>query len=80
MIDPARYDQARDRIARTGFTPEIQTKIGLLLIAAKNGNLIFHAQLQWLPDLGVAQQFVLSQSAREMEALMLLRVDRAMVA
>ena len=31
MIDPALYDQARDRIAASGFTPEIQTKITLVL-------------------------------------------------
>lgn len=74
MIDPARYDQARDRIAAAGFTPAIQTKIALLLCAAKNGNLTFHAALQWAPNLGVVQQFLLSQSARELEAIAVLNV------
>ena len=68
-----RYDQARAHIARVGFTPDIQSKIALLLSAAKSGNLMFHAQLQWMPNLGLAQQFIISQSAREMEALALLR-------
>jgi hypothetical protein len=72
MIDPARYDKARDQIAAAGFTPAIQTKIALLLCAAKNGNLMFQAGMQWAPDLGVAQQFLLSQSARELEAVALL--------
>lgn len=73
MMDTKRYDQARDRISRSGFTAAIQVKIALLLIAAKSGNLMFHAQLQWMPNLGLAQQFLISQSAREMEALALLR-------
>ncbi|NJD25342.1 MAG: hypothetical protein FIB06_08030 [Betaproteobacteria bacterium] len=72
MIDPALFDRARDRIAADGFTPDIQTKIALLLTSAKNGNLIFHGQLQWMPNLGVVQQFIISQSARELEAVTLL--------
>jgi hypothetical protein len=72
MIDPVRYDQARDRIAAAGFSPEIQSKIALFLTTAKNGNLFFHAQLQWMPNLGVVQQFLISQSARELEAVTLL--------
>jgi hypothetical protein len=72
MIDSVRFDQARDRIAAAGFTPEIQSKITLLLSAAKNGNLMFHANLQWMPGLGVVQQFIISQSARELEAVTLL--------
>jgi hypothetical protein len=72
MIDPVLFDQARDRIAATGFTPEIQSKISLVLCAAKNGNLAFHNAMQWLPNLGVVQQFVISQAARELEAVTLL--------
>lgn len=72
MIDPALYDRARDRIAATGFTPDIQSKIALVLSAAKNGNLMFHANLQWMPNLGVVQQFFISQAARELEAVTLL--------
>ncbi len=72
MIDPARFDQARDRIAAAGFTPEIQSKIALVLSAAKSGNLMFHANLQWMPNLGVVQQFIISQSSRELEAVTLL--------
>jgi hypothetical protein len=72
MIDPARFDQARDRIAASGFTPEIQSKIALVLSAAKNGNLMFHSALQWMPNLGVVQQFFISQAARELEAVTLL--------
>lgn len=72
MIDPALYDQARDRIAANGFTPEIQTKISLLLCAAKNGNALFHSGVQWVPNFGVVQQFILSQYSREIEAVTLL--------
>lgn len=72
MIDPIRYDQARDRIAQAGFTPEIQTKIALLLTTAKNGNLIFHSGVQWMRNLNVVQQFILSQYSRELEAVTLL--------
>lgn len=72
MIDPALYDQARDRIAADGFTPDIQSKLALVVCAAKNGNLLFQSQAQWLPNLGVAQQFFISQAARELEAVTLL--------
>lgn len=73
MTAPELYDQARDRIAQSGFTPAIQAKIALLLIAAKSGNLMFQSQLQLVQKLGLAQQFIITQSAREMEALALLR-------
>lgn len=72
MIASELYDRARDRIAERGFTPQVQAKIALLLTAAKNGNLAFHGVVQWLPALGVAQQFVISQAARELEAVTLL--------
>lgn len=72
MIEPLLYDQARDRIAADGFTEAIQTKISLLLCTAKNGNLIFHSGVQWLPSLNLVQQFMLSQYSRELEAVTLL--------
>ena len=72
MIDAALYDQARGRIATLGFTPDIQTKLTLFICAAKNGNLMFHAGVQWMPQLNLVQQFVLSQYARELEAVTLL--------
>lgn len=72
MIDPVLYDQARDRIAAEGFTEATQTKISLLLCTAKNGNLIFHSGVQWLPSLNLVQQFMMSQYARELEAVSLL--------
>lgn len=72
MIDPALYDQARDRIAANGFTPEIQTKITLLLCTAKNGNLMYHSSVQWMQNLSIVQQFILSQYSRELEAVTLL--------
>lgn len=72
MIDPALFDQARDRIAANGFTPEIQTKITLFLCTAKNGNLMFHSSVQWMQNLNVVQQFILSQYSRELEAVTLL--------
>lgn len=72
MIDAALYDKARDRIAAQGFTPELQTKISLVVSAAKTGNLGFQGVMQWLPGTGVVQQFLISQQAREAEALALL--------
>ncbi len=72
MIDPALFDRARARIAASGFTPAIQTRIALMLSGAKSANLAFHGVLQWLPDLGVALPFIISQAARELEALTLL--------
>ena len=72
MIDAALYDQARERIATLGFTPDVQSKITLFVCAVKNGNLMFHAGVQWMPQLNLVQQFVLSQYARELEAVTLL--------
>lgn len=72
MINPTLYDQARDQIARSGFTPDIQSKIALVVCAAKNGNLLFQNQAQWIPKLGVVEQFFISQAARELEAITLL--------
>jgi hypothetical protein len=72
VIAPELYDQARDCIAAHGFTPAVQAKIALVLGAAKNGNLAFQAVMQWVPALGVAQQFIISQAARECEAVALL--------
>jgi hypothetical protein len=72
MIDPALYGQALHRVAATGFTAAIQTKIALVLLAAKNGNLAYHASLQWMPGLGVARPFIISQVSREQEAIHLL--------
>lgn len=72
MIDPALYDQARDRIAAGGLTPEIQTKISLVLCAVDNANLLFQNQAQWHPAAGLAQQFFISQTFRELEGVTLL--------
>ena len=54
------------------FTLEMQTKLTLFICAAKNGNLMFHAGVQWMPQLNLVQQFLLSQYAREPEAVTLL--------
>ncbi|KXB32041.1 hypothetical protein AT959_02975 [Dechloromonas denitrificans] len=72
MIEPTLYDQARDRIAADGFTPDTQSRIALVVCATKNANLLFQSQAQWLPNLGVVQQFFISQAARELEAVTLL--------
>lgn len=72
MIEPVLFDQARERIAAAGFTAEIQTRLALFVCAAKNGNLMFHAGVQWMPQLNLVQQFVLSQYLRELEAITLL--------
>lgn len=72
MIDPTLYDRAREHITAVGFTPEIQTKITLFLCAVKNASLMFHAGVQWTPQLNLVQQFILSQYSRELEAVTLL--------
>lgn len=72
MIDPQLYDRVREQIARTGFTPEVQTKIALLMTAAKSGNLAFLSGMQGGFNLDVAHQFMLSQYVRELEAVTLL--------
>ena len=72
MIDPILYDKARDQLAVSGFTPEIQSRIAFVLWAVKNGNLLFQSQAQWLPNLGVTQQFFITQASRELEAITLL--------
>ncbi|NCA89834.1 MAG: hypothetical protein EOM92_13235 [Gammaproteobacteria bacterium] len=72
MIEASTYDQARKRISALGFTPDIQTKITLLLSTAKSGNLMFHAGVQWLPRLDLIHQAMLTQYSRELEALTLL--------
>ena len=73
MIDSALYDAVRERLAATGFSPDNQTRLSLLLMAAKQGNAAFNAGSAWLPMQHPAQQFLLSQSFRETEALTLLQ-------
>lgn len=72
MINPLLYQEARERIAKVGFTPVIQSKLALVLSAAKNANRFFLASLHWLPQAGLVQQFIISQSSRELEAVTLL--------
>lgn len=73
MIDSALYDAVRERLAATGFSADNQTRLSLLLMAAKQGNASFHAGSAWLPMQHPAQQFLLSQSFRETEALTVLQ-------
>jgi hypothetical protein len=73
MIDTALYDAVRQQLADNGFTTDNQTRLSLLLMAAKQGNAAFHAGSAWLPMAHPAQQFLLSQSFRETEALTLLQ-------
>lgn len=73
MIDSALYDIVRQQLAEQGFTADTQTRLSLLLIAAKQGNASFHAAAASLPMQHPAQQFLLSQSFRETEALTLLQ-------
>ena len=67
MIAPALYDSARDRIAAEGLTADVQSKVSLILCAAKNANLLFQNQAQWFPPLGILQPFFASQIFRESE-------------
>lgn len=66
------YDAVRDIIAQKGFTPDMQTKISLLLTAAKNANALFLGAVEFRPFLGLEQQFLHTQYFQEMESLLLL--------
>jgi hypothetical protein len=77
MIEPVLYDQARERIESDGFTPDVQTKIALLLSATKTGNAAYHSWVQWMARLDVMQQYAFTQYSRELEAVsVLLRTAR----
>ena len=66
------YDAVRDVIAQKGFTSEMQTKISLLLTAAKNANALFLGAVEFRPFLGLEQQFLHTQYFQEMESLLLI--------
>lgn len=66
------YDAVRDVIAQNGFTSDMQTKISLLLTAAKNANALFLGAVEFRPFLGLEQQFMHTQYFQEMESLLLL--------
>lgn len=72
MIPSAIYDSARDRIAAEGLTPDVQSKISLILCAAKDANLLFQNQVQWFSTPDLARQFFISQTFREFEMVTLL--------
>lgn len=73
MIDNSLYDAVRQQLTDDGFSADNQTRLSLLLMAAKQGNASFHGAAAWLPMQHPAQQFLLSQSFRETEALTLLQ-------
>lgn len=66
------YDAARDAIEQTGFTPIVQTKISMLLTAAKNVNALFLGAVEFRPFVGLEQQFLHTQYFQEMESVLLL--------
>jgi len=66
------FDAARDAIAKTGFTPVVQTKISMLLSAAKNVNALFLGAVEFRPFVGLEQQFLHTQYFQEMESVLLL--------
>jgi hypothetical protein len=66
------YDAARAAIAQTGFTPAVQSKISLFLMAAKNTNALFLGAVELQPFAGVAHQFLHAQYFLELEAVLLL--------
>lgn len=72
MIEPILYDQARERIESDGLTPDLQTKMALLLSGTKSGNAAYHSWVQWMPRLDIAQQYAFTQYSRELEAISLL--------
>lgn len=71
------YNAIRDRLDRTGFTPEIQTQITLFTCACKAVNLPFLAMASSAPATSIVWQAANSQLFRESEAMsLLMRVTR----
>lgn len=66
------YDRIRDRIAKTGFTPELQTRITLFLCASKAVNIPFLTLAGLAPAGNLVWQSLNSQLFRESEAMTLL--------
>ncbi|MGE5385722.1 MAG: hypothetical protein ACM3SV_07530 [Betaproteobacteria bacterium] len=66
------FDEVRDRLQQTGFTPTMQTKISLFITAAKNANALFLSAVELRPFIGAEHQLLHSQYFQEMESILLL--------
>lgn len=66
------YDIAREAMRKSGMTPMVQTKISLMLMAAKNVNALFLGAVEFLPFVGPEQQLLHAQYFQEMESILLL--------
>jgi hypothetical protein len=66
------YDRIRARIEKTGFTPEIQTRITLFLCASKAVNIPFLALAGLAPAGNLVWQALNTQLFRESEAMTLV--------
>lgn len=71
------FDGARATIARSGVSPEIETKLALLVGTAKSANAMLLAPIVWQPMATLAHQFLHAQYCQELQAVGLLaRVTR----
>ena len=66
------FDSARDALRKTGLTPQVQTKISLLVMTAKNVNALFLGAVELQPFVGPEQQLLHAQYFQEMESILLL--------
>ncbi|NCA71932.1 MAG: hypothetical protein EOM91_18010 [Sphingobacteriia bacterium] len=77
MIEPRHSEPARARIATEGFTPDLQSKIAVLLGATKGDNAAYHSWVQSMARWNVMQQYAFTQYSREIDAISeLIRVTR----
>ena len=71
------FDRARATIARSGMSPEIETKLALFVGAAKGANTMMLAPIVWQPMATLAHQFLHAQYCQEVQTIGLLaRVTR----
>lgn len=66
------FDTARDALRQTGLTPAAQSKISLMMMTAKNVNVLFLGAVEFMPFVGPEQQLLHAQYFQEMESILLL--------
>jgi hypothetical protein len=76
-MDIETFNSARAAIARSGFSPEIETRLALFIAAAKSANAMMLAPIVRQPMATLAHQFLHAQYCQELQAVGLLaRVTR----
>lgn len=76
-MDIETFNSARAAIARSGFSPELETRLALFIAAAKSANAMMLAPIVRQPMATLAHQFLHAQYCQELQAVGLLaRVTR----